>query len=208
MNKNFFKLTPREIAFAIFSLFCLFLTLISFTVVKSSNLKIEKMLSVAEQHSHSTVNIPLEETKSEEKELMETESDSENISASWNEETQTFETPDGKLVIDNIETVKGYNDKSVLKVSFTITNNTAGEKNVQSLFSSLVKIKQRNENTSNSLSYAVLSSSENNHLSDTLNAGGTISGFYPLELENESDPIIFDFQYDYISLYEWEYKLK
>ncbi|MGT2964770.1 DUF5067 domain-containing protein [Streptococcus acidominimus] len=210
MNKIFLKLTPREIVFTIFSVFCLALAFISFSVVNSNNSKIEKLLAVAEKASKATVSLPLEQENSDDddSELTNTDSENEKISASWNEETKTFESPEGKLVIDKIETVKGYKDKPVLKVSFSITNKSSEEKGVQLLFSSLVDIKQRNENTSNSLSYGSLTSSENNHLQDRLNAGGTISGFYPLELENETDPVIFDFQYDYTSLYEWKYTLK
>lgn len=174
--------------------------------MNDNNSKIEQLLAVAEKETKSTVSITLGEVSSEEDD--EETSETENASASWNEETKSFESPDGKLVIDKIEIVKGYEDESVLKVSFIITNNTNEEKNVQTLFNTIVDIKQRNENTSNSLSYASLSSNKDNHLSDTLNSNGTVSGFYPLELENESDPIIFDFQYNYDSVYEWEYKLK
>ncbi|HFU4449656.1 TPA: DUF5067 domain-containing protein [Streptococcus suis] len=201
------SLTSREIGLVLFSLFCLILTFISFSTVNRNNSKIEKLLTVAEKESSSSISIPLESTESDNINTEESKIESENISASWNEETQTFESPDGKLVFDKIEIVKGYNDKPILKVSFTITNATKEEKNVLLLFSSLVNVQQRNKNTSNSLQLGTLTSLEKNHLNDTLNADGTISGFYPVELENETDPIIFDFQYDNISLYEWEYEL-
>ena len=118
-------------------------------------------------------------------------SSSQSTTSKWDEATKTLTTSDGVLKIDRIERTTDYEGKPAIKVYFTLTNNSSSEKNAQMLFMSMFKIQQVSANTSNDLHSAILgfSDTEENHLRDNINSGGTISGYYPYSLENETDPL-------------------
>lgn len=193
------KFTFREKIFATFSLFCLIVTASTFIIVSNN-------IGKAGTTSTKTILKTNDQSKDDSKETTSSETTS-NLDTTWDEVSKTYETPEGKIILDDISVISGYDEKPLLKVSFTITNYSNEEQNVQSLFNRLIDVKQRNSNTSNSLNYGSTKDSEETHLSDNLNPNGTVSGFYPLELENTDDPIIFEMQSDYEKVHEWEYKL-
>ena len=59
----------------------------------------------------------------------------------------------------------------------------------------MARVQQKQENTSNDLMYTMMpvnetgSPQEEDHLNDNINPNGTVSGFYPYVLENETDPL-------------------
>lgn len=123
----------------------------------------------------------------------------EKPTATWDETTRTFTAPDGVLTINSVEKTTDYDDKPAIKVNFTLKNTSDKPQDAQMLFQQLATVKQQTANTTNSLNYTMLSSNDEDHLNDSINSGGTITGFYPLSLENETDPILISFQADYLS---------
>lgn len=124
----------------------------------------------------------------------------------WDEGSKTFTTGDGIFKIDRVEKTADYSGKTAIKLYFTLTNKRSEIQNTQLLFQSLTRIQQKSVNTSNDVKYAIMpfGDKEEDHLRDNINPEGTVSGFYPLELENETDPIIISFQkyYKTVATYE------
>ena len=87
-----------------------------------------------------------------------------------------------------------------------MTNTSTENKDAQTLFQNLTRVQQKSTNTSNDLQYTMLSfdNTEEDHLNDNINTNGTVSGYYPLLLENETDPIhiLFQKNYETVATYE------
>lgn len=136
----------------------------------------------------------------------------EKEASGWDEATKTFTTKDGIIKIDKIEKTTDYEGKPAVKVYFTVTNKTTESKNVQSLYHNLTRTQQKSKNTSNDLQFAMPDfksngNNEENHLNDNINPEGTVSGFYPFKLENETDPIQILFQKNYKTVATYEIAL-
>lgn len=128
------------------------------------------------------------------------ESSSQEPASKWNEETKTLTTSEGILKIDRVERTTSYDGKPAIKFYFTVTNNSNREKKAMSIFSSMLDVRQKNENTANKLDVAVLSGDEENHMLDNLVPGGTVSGFYPMKLEDPNAPLDLRFKEDYSTI--------
>lgn len=116
----------------------------------------------------------------------------------WDESEKTFTTSDIVLKIDDVVKTTDYNNAPALRINFTLTNNTDEVSNAQILYLFATQVRQKSENTSNDLTMAIMpTDSEDNHLSDNINPGGTISGYYAYSLENETDPIEITFKKDF-----------
>ncbi|MCW6666005.1 DUF5067 domain-containing protein [Aerococcaceae bacterium NML190938] len=110
------------------------------------------------------------------------------------------------MTIDKTELTEDFEGKPALKIYYTLTNNGNKEQTVLIALGFMTKIQQKNRNTSNNLRCAILGfgASEENHLQDNLLPGGTISGFYPVTLENTTDPVIIKFQEGFQTVAEHE----
>lgn len=124
----------------------------------------------------------------------------------WNKATNTFVGKELTLTIDKTELTEDFEGKPALKIYYTLTNNGNKEQTVLIALGFVTKIQQKNRNTSNNLRYAILGfgASEEDHLQDNLLPGGTISGFYPVTLENTTDPVIIKFQEGFQTVAEHE----
>ncbi len=149
-----------------------------------------------------------------EKALTEKKVESKKESPGWDASTKTFTNKDGVLKIDKAEKSTNFDGKPALKVYFTLTNKRKEAQVAQSLFQEMARVQQKQENTSNDLMYAMMpfnetgSPQEENHLNNNINPNGTVSGFYPYVLENETDPIQILFQKDYQTVDKYEITLK
>ena len=128
----------------------------------------------------------------------------------WNKDTMTLTTSEGVLKIDRIERASDYEGKPTIKVYFTLTNKSSREQYAQLLYLKMVKVKQLSENTSNDLQYAISSfdDQEDNHLQDTILPNGTISGVYSYNLEDETHPVVFQFEENYSAVALYTYDLQ
>ena len=121
-----------------------------------------------------------------------------------------------KALINKTQNQKStdFDGKLALKVYFTLTNKRKEAQGAQILFQEMARVQQKQENTSNDLMYAMMpfnetgSPQEENHLNNNINPNGTVSGFYPYVLENETDPIQILFQKDYQTVDKYEITLK
>ena len=149
-----------------------------------------------------------------EKALTEKKVESKKESSGWDASTKTFTNKDGILKIDKAEKSTDFDGKLALKVYFTLTNKRKEAQRAQMLFLEMTRVQQKQENTSNDLMYAIMpvnktgSPQEKDHLNDNINPNGTVSGFYPYVLENETDPIQILFQKDYQTVDKYEITLK
>ncbi|CDG03385.1 DUF5067 domain-containing protein [Lactococcus lactis] len=149
-----------------------------------------------------------------EKALTEKKVESKKELSGWDASTKTFTNKDGVLKIDKAEKSTNFDGKPALKVYFTLTNKRKEAQVAQSLFQEMARVQQKQENTSNDLMYAMMpfnetgSPQEENHLNNNINPNGTVSGFYPYVLENETDPIQILFQKDYQTVDKYEITLK
>lgn len=151
---------------------------------------------------------------SSEKALTEKKVESKKESSGWDASTKTFTNKDGILKIDKTEKSTNFDGKPALKVYFTLTNKRKEAQGAQILFQEMARVQQKQENTSNDLMYTMMpvnetgSPQEKDHLNDNINPNGTVSGFYPYVLENETDPIQILFQKDYQTVDKYEITLK
>ena len=151
---------------------------------------------------------------SSEKALTEKKVESKKESSGWDASTKTFTNKDGILKIDKAEKSTNFDGKPALKVYFTLTNKRKEAQGAQILFQDMARVQQKQENTSNDLMYTMMpvnetgSPQEEDHLNDNINPNGTVSGFYPYVLENETDPIQILFQKDYQTVDKYEITLK
>lgn len=183
----------------------LVISIISFIIVLATQAYYSSKINEAFNKSNST-------TKTSGKATKENKNEAKKEESGWDEVNRTFTTKDAVLKIDKVEKSTDYNAKPAIKVHFTITNKTAEAQNAQSLFQESTRVQQKSANTSNDLNYAMMpfddsGNTEDNHLNDNINSGGTISGFYPYKLENETDPIQILFQKNYKTVATYEIAL-
>lgn len=120
-------------------------------------------------------------------------------SSGWDESTKTFTGDESIIKIDKVEKVtSSFDGAAAVKIYYTLTNNISKTQNVSDMLQSLMTVQQKSTNTTNDLS-PIMSFSEagkadeDTHQYDNVNPNGTISGFTPYKLENESDPIQISF---------------
>ena len=183
----------------------LVISIISFVIVMSTQAYYSSKIDEAFNKSNTT-------TKTTGKATTESKNETKKEESGWDEANKTFTTKDAVLKIDKVEKTADHSAKPAIKVHFTITNKTAEAKNAQSLFQEATRVQQKSANTSNDLNFTMMpyddnGNTENNHLNDNINSGGTVSGFYPYELENETDPIQILFQKDYKTVATYEITL-
>lgn len=131
----------------------------------------------------------------------------------WNSSTKTFTGDDSIIKIDKVVQTTDYDGKPAAKVYFTITNTGAEAEYVQVLFLNSVRIQQKSTNTSNDLDFATMPSdeagnTEEDHTNDNINPNGSVSGFYPVLLENSTDPLQLLFSKNYKTVATYEIALK
>lgn len=177
-------------------------SIISFIIVLATQTFYSAKIDEAFKTSDSSSNI----SKTTGKATEESKSEAKKEDSGWDEATKTFTTNDGVLKIDKVEKTTDYDGKAAIKVYFTLTNTSTENKNAQTLFQNLTRVQQKSTNTSNDLQYTMLSfdNAEEDHLNDNINTNGTVSGYYPLLLENETDPIhiLFQKNYETVATYE------
>ncbi len=177
-------------------------SIISFIIVLATQTFYSAKIDEAFKTSDSSSNI----SKTTGKATEESKSEAKKVDSGWDEATKTFTTNDGVLKIDKVEKTTDYDGKAAIKVYFTLTNTSTENKNAQTLFQNLTRVQQKSTNTSNDLQYTMLSfdNAEEDHLNDNINTNGTVSGYYPLLLENETDPIhiLFQKNYETVATYE------
>lgn len=177
-------------------------SIISFIIVLATQTFYSAKIDEAFKTSDSSSNI----SKTTGKATEESKSEAKKEDSGWDEATKTFTTNDGVLKIDKVEKTTDYDGKAAIKVYFTLTNTSTENKNAQTLFQNLTRVQQKSTNTSNDLQYTMLSfdNTEEDHLNDNINTNGTVSGYYPLLLENETDPIhiLFQKNYETVATYE------
>ena len=177
-------------------------SIISFIIVLATQTFYSAKIDEAFKTSDSSSNI----SKTTGKATEESKSEAKKEDSGWDEATKTFTTNDGVLKIDKVEKTTDYDGKAAIKVYFTLTNTSTENKNAQILFQELTRVQQKSANTSNDLQYTMLSfdNTEEDHLNDNINTNGTVSGYYPLLLENETDPIhiLFQKNYETVATYE------
>ena len=177
-------------------------SIISFIIVLATQTFYSAKIDEALKTSDSSSNI----SKTTGKATEESKSEAKKEDSGWDEATKTFTTNDGVLKIDKVEKTTDYDGKAAIKVYFTLTNTSTENKNAQTLFQNLTRVQQKSTNTSNDLQYTMLSfdNAEEDHLNDNINTNGTVSGYYPLLLENETDPIhiLFQKNYETVATYE------
>lgn len=131
--------------------------------------------------------------------------DTKESSSGWNPENRTFTGTDGILVIDKVELTEDISGDPAAKIYFTLTNTSNKEQSALLLIGFMAEFQQRNQNTSNNLRYTILDlGGESDHLNDNLVPGGTISGFYPVKLENTTDPLVIKFLKSFKTVAEHE----
>ena len=177
-------------------------SIISFIIVLATQTFYSAKIDEAFKTSDSSSNI----SKTTGKATEESKSEAKKEDSGWDEATKTFTTNDGVLKIDKVEKTTDYDGKAAIKVYFTLTNTSTENKDAQTLFQNLTRVQQKSTNTSNDLQYTMLSfdNAEEDHLNDNINTNGTVSGYYPLLLENETDPIhiLFQKNYETVATYE------
>ena len=177
-------------------------SIISFIIVLATQTFYSAKIDEAFKTSDSSSNI----SKTTGKATEESKSEAKKEDSGWDEATKTFTTNDGVLKIDKVEKTTDYDGKAAIKVYFTLTNTSTENKNAQTLFQNLTRVQQKSTNTSNDLQYAMMpiENTEENHLNDNINPNGTVSGYYPFLLENETDPIhiLFQKNYETVATYE------
>ena len=177
-------------------------SIISFIIVLATQTFYSAKIDEAFKTSDSSSNI----SKTTGKATEESKSEAKKEDSGWDEATKTFTTNDGVLKIDKVEKTTDYDGKAAIKVYFTLTNTSTENKDAQMLFQELTRVQQKSANTSNDLQYTMMpiENTEENHLSDNINPNGTISGYYPYLLENETDPIqiLFEKNYKTVATYE------
>ena len=177
-------------------------SIISFIIVLATQTFYSAKIDEALKTSDSSSNI----SKTTGKATEESKSEAKKEDSGWDEATKTFTTNDGVLKIDKVEKTTDYDGKAAIKVYFTLTNTSTENKDAQMLFQELTRVQQKSANTSNDLQYTMMpiENTEENHLSDNINPNGTISGYYPYLLENETDPIhiLFEKNYKTVATYE------
>lgn len=177
-------------------------SIISFIIVLATQTFYSAKIDEAFKTSDSSSNI----SKTTGKATEESKSEAKKVDSGWDEATKTFTTNDGVLKIDKVEKTTDYDGKAAIKVYFTLTNTSTENKNAQTLFQNLTRVQQKSTNTSNDLQYTMLSfdNTEEDHLNDNINTNGTVSGYYPFLLENETDPIhiLFQKNYETVATYE------
>ncbi|WP_312184994.1 DUF5067 domain-containing protein [Lactococcus raffinolactis] len=177
-------------------------SIISFIIVLATQTFYSAKIDEAFKTSDSSSNI----SKTTGKATEESKSEAKKEDSGWDEATKTFTMNDGVLKIDKVEKTTDYDGKAAIKVYFTLTNTSTENKNAQILFQELTRVQQKSANTSNDLQYTMLSfdNTEEDHLNDNINTNGTISGYYPYSLENETDPIqiLFEKNYETVATYE------
>lgn len=177
-------------------------SIISFIIVLATQTFYSAKIDEAFKTSDSSSNI----SKTTGKATEESKSEAKKEDSGWDEATKTFTTNDGVLKIDKVEKTTDYDGKAAIKVYFTLTNTSTENKNAQTLFQNFTRVQQKSTNTSNDLQYTMLSfdNAEEDHLNDNINTNGTVSGYYPLLLENETDPIhiLFQKNYETVATYE------
>ena len=180
-------------------------SIISFIIVLATQTFYSAKIDEAFKTSDSSSNI----SKTTGKATEESKSEAKKEDSGWDEATKTFTTNDGVLKIDKVEKTTDYDGKAAIKVYFTLTNTSTENKNAQILFQELTRVQQKSANTSNDLQYTMMpiENTEENHLSDNINPNGTISGYYPYSLENETDPIQFLFEKNYKAVATYEVAL-
>ena len=180
-------------------------SIISFIIVLATQTFYSAKIDEAFKTSDSSSNI----SKTTGKATEESKSEAKKEDSGWDEATKTFTTNDGVLKIDKVEKTTDYDGKAAIKVYFTLTNTSTENKNAQTLFQNLTRVQQKSTNTSNDLQYAMMpiENTEENHLNDNINPNGTISGYYPYLLENETDPIQFLFEKNYKAVATYEVAL-
>lgn len=154
-----------------------------------------------------------EKTASSEKASTEKKAEPKKEASGWDAATKTFTTKAGVLKIDKTEKAANYDGKPALKVYFTLTNKGEEAQGAQILFQEMARVQQKTANTSNDLMFTMMpidanGNQEENHLNDNINPNGTVSGFYPFELENETDPVQILFQKDFQTVDKHEITLK
>ena len=180
-------------------------SIISFIIVLATQTFYSAKIDEAFKTSDSSSNI----SKTTGKATEESKSEAKKEDSGWDEATKTFTTNDGVLKIDKVEKTTDYDGKAAIKVYFTLTNTSTENKDAQMLFQELTRVQQKSANTSNDLQYTMMpiENTEENHLSDNINPNGTISGYYPYLLENETDPIQFLFEKNYKAVATYEIAL-
>ncbi|MDG4961528.1 DUF5067 domain-containing protein [Lactococcus raffinolactis] len=180
-------------------------SIISFIIVLATQTFYSAKIDEAFKTSDSSSNI----SKTTGKATEESKSEAKKEDSGWDEATKTFTTNDGVLKIDKVEKTTDYDGKAAIKVYFTLTNTSTENKDAQMLFQELTRVQQKSANTSNDLQYTMMpiENTEENHLSDNINPNGTISGYYPYLLENETDPIQFLFEKNYKAVATYEVAL-
>lgn len=180
-------------------------SIISFIIVLATQTFYSAKIDEAFKTSDSSSNI----SKTTGKATEESKSEAKKEDSGWDEATKTFTTNDGVLKIDKVEKTTDYDGKAAIKVYFTLTNTSTENKDAQMLFQELTRVQQKSTNTSNDLQYTMMpiENTEENHLSDNINPNGTISGYYPYLLENETDPIQFLFEKNYKAVATYEVAL-
>lgn len=180
-------------------------SIISFIIVLATQTFYSAKIDEAFKTSDSSSNI----SKTTGKATEESKSEAKKEDSGWDEATKTFTTNDGVLKIDKVEKTTDYDGKAAIKVYFTLTNTSIENKDAQMLFQELTRVQQKSANTSNDLQYTMMpiENTEENHLSDNINPNGTISGYYPYLLENETDPIQFLFEKNYKAVATYEIAL-
>lgn len=180
-------------------------SIISFIIVLATQTFYSAKIDEAFNTSDSSSNI----SKTTGKATEESKSEAKKEDSGWDEATKTFTTNDGVLKIDKVEKTTDYDGKAAIKVYFTLTNTSTENKDAQMLFQELTRVQQKSANTSNDLQYTMMpiENTEENHLSDNINPNGTISGYYPYLLENETDPIQFLFEKNYKAVATYEIAL-
>lgn len=128
-----------------------------------------------------------------------TNSDTNESKANWDEASKTFTSEKVIIKIDKIDIDKDYDNRSFVKIYYTLTNKQSNTEQASFLIQDSMKVQQESKNTSNDLSPLSITPDENGnieetHLDDNIKPEGTISGYYPLLLENNSDPINILFQ--------------
>lgn len=180
-------------------------SIISFIIVLATQTFYSAKIDEAFKTSDSSSNI----SKTTGKATEESKSEAKKEDSGWDEATKTFTTNDGVLKIDKVDKTTDYDGKAAIKVYFTLTNTSTENKDAQMLFQELTRVQQKSANTSNDLQYTMMpiENTEENHLSDNINPNGTISGYYPYLLENETDPIQFLFEKNYKAVATYEVAL-
>ena len=180
-------------------------SIISFIIVLATQTFYSAKIDEAFKTSDSSSNI----SKTTGKATEESKSEAKKEDSGWDEATKTFTGKDGTLKIDKAEKTTDYEGKAAIKVYFTLTNTSTENKDAQMLFQELTRVQQKSANTSNDLQYTMMpiENTEENHLSDNINPNGTISGYYPYLLENETDPIQFLFEKNYKAVATYEVAL-